>query len=150
MLSRCREGVCDTPLHLFGHFMDIMMVVGYATSPTSGRMPLRPYTCSVISWVTWWLSNMLPRRHEGRMRYAPTLVRSYHGYNDGCWTCYFAAVRAYAIRPYTFAPRVRLCYDHTSLTLHWSEVSVISHERTLHWSKASVKSHKSYSSLEWS
>ena len=50
--------------------MGIMMVVGHATSLTSGRM-----------------------------RYAPTLVRSFHGYNDGCWTCYFAAVRAYALAP---------------------------------------------------
>ena len=26
------EGVCDTPLHLFGYFMGIMMVVQHATS----------------------------------------------------------------------------------------------------------------------
>ena len=34
---RSLQGVCDTPLHMFGDFMGIMMVVGHATSPTSGR-----------------------------------------------------------------------------------------------------------------
>ena len=44
------EGVCDTPLHLFDHLMDNMMV-------DDGH----------------------PRCHGGRMRYAPTPIRLFHG-----------------------------------------------------------------------
>ena len=46
------EGVCDTPLHLFGHFMGNMMVVEHAPSPPWRAYAIRPYTCSIISWVT--------------------------------------------------------------------------------------------------
>ena len=54
---RRREGVCDTPLHLFGDFTGIMMVVGYATSPTSGRMRYAPTLVRLISWV-WWIGDL--------------------------------------------------------------------------------------------
>ena len=48
------EGVCDTPLHLFDHLMDNMMV-------DDGH----------------------PRCRGARMRYAPTPIRQFHRLYDG-------------------------------------------------------------------
>ena len=45
------EGVCDTPLHLFDHFMDNMMVERWKSSLPWRAYAIRPYTCSMISWV---------------------------------------------------------------------------------------------------
>ena len=43
--------------------------------------------------------NMQPRRHGGRMRYAPTPVRLFHGYNVGGMMCFFPAMKGVCDTP---------------------------------------------------
>ena len=106
------------------------MVVWCAFSLPWRAYAIRPYTCSVISWVIWWSFDVQLPYHGGRMRYAPTHVRLFHGWHGGRLMCFFPAMegvcdtplhmfdhftgnamvvwcafsllwRAYAIRPYT-------------------------------------------------
>ena len=59
------EGVCDTPLHLFGYFMGNTMVERCAASLPWREYAIRPYTCSVISWVMRWLNGVFFPAMEG-------------------------------------------------------------------------------------
>ena len=42
------EGVCDTPLHLFGENVDESVVEWWATFAHFRAYAIRPYTCSFI------------------------------------------------------------------------------------------------------
>ncbi len=92
---------------------------------------IRPYMFTVCSWWGWFVAFRACSLTSGRMRYAPTcllivrrgvgllhfvLVRAFEGVCDTplhvyclfvvglgrCGSCLFAAVKAYAIRPYMF------------------------------------------------
>ena len=93
------KGVCDTPLHIFDYFTGITMVVERAFSPPWRAYAIRPYTCSIISWVQQWWNDVQHPRHGGRMRYAPTPVRSFHGYNVGGMMCIFPAMEGVCDTP---------------------------------------------------
>ena len=49
------EGVCDTPLHLFGYFMGDMVVVSCAFSLPWRAYAIRPYRFTVDSMMSGWL-----------------------------------------------------------------------------------------------
>ena len=71
------EGVCDTPLHLFDHLKDNMMVDDGHPRCRGGRMRYAPTP------IRLFMGNMMVERwasspHGGRMRYAPTLVRQFY------------------------------------------------------------------------
>ena len=101
---RPRQGVCDTPLHLFVYcrgqiqliiipvrlfFWWLLVCVLVSFSPTSGRMRYAPTPVCLLSWpntinhyprsiVFWWLLVCVLVSFSptsGRMRYAPTHVR---------------------------------------------------------------------------
>ncbi|MDY5772107.1 MAG: hypothetical protein SPK32_01495, partial [Bacteroidaceae bacterium] len=69
------EGVCDTPLHLFAVNMDETVVGWWAAFAHFRAYAIRPYTCSVKTWMIRWWDGGLLSLTSGRMRYAPTLVR---------------------------------------------------------------------------
>ena len=73
------QGVCDTPLHLFGENVDETVVEWWAAFAHIRAYAIRPYTCSVKTrMIRWWDGGLLSLT-SGRMRYAPTPVRLQHG-----------------------------------------------------------------------
>ena len=79
---RSFQGVCDTPLRLFGWNLGFVgLRVGFIFARFRAYA-IRPYTCSVEIWA--WLGNGLVSFSLtwGRMRYAPTPIRLKSGL---CW-----------------------------------------------------------------
>ena len=131
LLVCSREGVCDTPLHVYCLFV---VGLGRCVSGLFAHLrayAIRPYMFTVCSSWGWGVAFRASLLTSGRMRYAPTclpfvrggagslrfvLVRRREGVCDTplhvyclfvvglvrCFPCLFAAVRAYAIRPYMF------------------------------------------------
>ena len=78
---RPREGVCDTPLHLFDwKHCFVGWCVGFVFAHMRAYA-IRPYTCSVKNdaLLVGVLVSFSPT--SGRMRYAPTLVRLKSGFD---------------------------------------------------------------------
>ena len=67
---RSHQGVCDTPLHLFAVNMDETVVGWWAAFAHIRAYAIRPYTCSLATWMNrWWM--------DGRERFFgfPTILK---------------------------------------------------------------------------
>ena len=104
------KGVCDTPLHLFDEYMDETILGWWATFAHIRAYAIRPYTCSVKTWVKRWWNLHLFAENVGKM-----VVD---------WWAAFAHFRAYAIRPYSYSVENELLWGkyNTWKVFVWSSV----------------------------
>ena len=83
---RPHQGVCDTPLHLFGWFPGFIWLGDDFIFAHIRAYAIRPYTCSIDFRDLLGCVLISISLTSGRMRYAPTHVRLIFGiYWVGCW-----------------------------------------------------------------